>query len=94
MEVYVDVDADVHVNEICRSLQKLWTLGKIIPLWPRRALPAAGMFPRSPLCPFLPIRLQVCPYGESRVSVLISSHQACMFLATQEPEKALRAGSK
>ena len=48
MKVYVDVDADVHVNEICRSLQKLWTLGKIIPLWPRRALPAAGMFSSVP----------------------------------------------
>ena len=48
MKVCVDVDADVHVNEICRSLQKLWTLGKIIPLWPRRALPAAGMFSSVP----------------------------------------------
>ena len=37
-----------------------------------------GCFPWSPLCPFLPICLQVCPYGESRVAVLISSHQACM----------------
>ena len=52
-----------------------------------------GCFPRSPHCPFLPICLQVCPYGESRVAVLtfksssmhVSTGRGCVRARRPEP---------
>ena len=90
MNVYVDAEADVHVNEICRScgpLAKSFRCGRAGHSQQR------GCFPRSPLCPFLPIRLQVCPYGESRVAVLtfksssmhVSTGRGCVRARRPEP---------